>query len=180
MKLWATILAVGALAISAFANNTTTVDNHSSGKWTINVGFAIPEGDHEDAGVDSMFMFGADWHLYSLGQGSQSYIGVLAAFGDGDFDLESRTYGIHYGILFGLGQEQYSDWAVKLQGGYYNTKLEQGSFDEEEWGFGGLAALVYRPKGSNFTIEAGYFFFPEVEDIDNRGFSISVGIPVGR
>lgn len=180
MKTWATLAAASILAGSALATGTTT-DNHSSGKWTINVGLFIPTGDHEDAGVDNGFMVGADWMLWSGGayQNMSGYVGLLGMFGSGDNDLDSTTYGIHYGILFALGENQgMSDLAIKLQGGYYNTTLEAGSSEADDWGFGGLAGLVWKPKNGQFSLEAGYYFMPEVEDTDHRGWFFQVGIPI--
>lgn len=185
MKLWATFLAAGLLAGSTFANSTTQDGNGS--KWTINVGLAIPEGDLKDAGVDNMFSVGADWMLgyggmNSMGSNTQQYVGIGFMFGDGDFDLDVMTYGIHYGILFGFAGDQGDgnwEWGARLQGGYYNTKLEAGSFEADEWGFGGSAGITYRPRNSNgFNVNFGYYFMPEVEGVDNRGWNISVSIPV--
>jgi hypothetical protein len=177
MKILATILAVGALVGSAFASSPTAPD--AGNKWNINVGFAVPDGDLKDAGVDNMFSFGADWILNS-GMGdtgdTSSYLGILAMFGSGDADVDVMTYGIHYGFEFGLGDN--NEFAVRLQGGYYNSKVDLGSGELDEWGFGGMGALGYKPASGGFSIWVGYYFFPEVDGADNRGFQVTVGIPV--
>lgn len=173
MKNLATILAVGALVGSAFASSPTAPD--AANKWNINVGFAIPEGDLKDFGFDNMFSFGADWILNnSMGDtgNTSSYIGILAMFGSGDSDIDAMTYGIHYGFEFGLGDN--NEFAVRLQGGYYNSDIDSTN----EWGFGGMGALGYKPASGGFSIWVGYYFYPEVDGVDNRGFQVSVGIPV--
>ncbi len=173
MKILVTILAVGALVGSAFASSPTAPE--AGNKWNINVGFAVPDGDLKDAGVDNMFSFGADWILNS-GMGdtgnSSSYIGILAMFGSGDLSLDVMTYGIHYGFEFGVGDN--SEFAIRVQGGYYNSDMG----DLNEWGFGGMGAVGYKPAAGGFSIWVGYYFFPEVDGADNRGFQVSVGIPV--
>ncbi len=180
MKLWTTIAATSMLAGAAFATDNTATRNNmmGSGKWNINVGIGLPEGDHKDAGVDNIFFIGADWMFGEMkGYNNVSqFVGILGGFGEGDLDLETTTFGIHYGVLFALNNMQGdSEWMAKIQAGYYNTKLEVGSIDEDEWGFGGLASIQYKPKSGNFTIEGGYYIFPEVDSVDHRGFHIMVG-----
>lgn len=179
MKLWSTLATAGLVAGSAFAGAPTVQDEPN--KWMINVGFAIPDGDLKDLGVDSMFSIGADWMLGSNNaSGSETFIGVLGMFGSGDASLDCTVYGIHYGVIFGLGAQGggMDNFQVKLQGGFYNNKLSDDFDSEDDWGFGGLAALQFAPPNSGFRIALGYFFMPEVADVDNRGWTITVSIPV--
>jgi hypothetical protein len=183
MKLWATLAAAGIIAGSSFAATSSTAkpQGDAMNRWSINVGLFIPEGDHKDAGVDNGFVVGADWMLPNTGSmgTASSYVGIMGLFGDGDNDLETRSWGIHYGVLFSLANNQgWSDFNVRLQGGYYNTQLEAGAFDEDEWGFGGMVSLNWRPRNSGVTVDAGYYFMPEVEGTDHRGWIFTVGIPV--
>jgi hypothetical protein len=192
MKLWTSLAAAGVLAGSAFANTTTTTPSNStfmgSGKWKINVGLGLPDGDHSDAGVDTMFMVGADWMFGPMSgyANIEQFVGILGAFGEGTGSFQSTTYGIHYGILFALNQMGGGNWKIKAQGGYYNTKIDLGSVDVDDWNFGGLASIVYTPNGSQFSFEGGYYFFPEnsfatdgsSSKINNRGWFLMLGIPV--
>jgi hypothetical protein len=183
MKLWATLATAGILASGVFANSTSKTTQDEPNKWNIHVGFAIPDGDHKDLGVDNMFSIGADWMLSNnngMSGSSDSFIGVLAMFGSGDGSLDSMTYGIHYGLMFGLGGQGggMNNFSLKVQGGFYNTKLDDDFAEADEWGFGGSINLVYVPTGGGFQFGAGYYFMPEVEGVDNRGFTIFVSIPV--
>jgi len=179
MKLWATLAAAGILAGSALATGTTSTAS-PMGNWTINVGMFISEGDLKDAGVDNGFLVGADWMLGQQMEGASTYAGIMGMFGSGDADLDVTTYGIHYGLLFGTGAGEgaMNGFKIRLQGGYYNSRLEQGSFEADDWGFGGLAGFSWAPQAGGFTIDGGYFFMPEVEGVDNRGWFFSIGIPV--
>lgn len=186
MRLIATLAAAMMVAASAFAAETAKKPVLSGGTWTLNLGLALPSGDHDDAGVDTMFMVGVDYGMAGMNSGmgpnTSSYFGAMAMFGDGDADFQSRTWGVHYGFMFGLGSDQTMPLKIKLQGGLYNTRLEQGSADADEWGFGGLAGLVWSPSsgggGMSFTIEGGYYFMPSVEGVNNNGLYFAVGIPL--
>jgi hypothetical protein len=151
--------------------------------WTINLGLAMPSGDHkDDLDVDSMFMVGLDYGLGMMGDGSDSatFVGIMGMFGSGSGSLDSRTYGVHYGVLMNLGGASSNmPLKLKLQGGYYNTRLSNGG-DEDEWGFGGLAGLVWTPNtsgGNPISFEGGIYFFPEVANVNNTGWYFAVGIP---
>ncbi len=182
---------ISMVAIAAFAAacalgaDSTKKALAAEGKsWTLNLGFAMPRGDHDDGGVDSMFMLGVDYGLGATGGTSQgsTYVGVGWMSGEGDGDFESRSYGIHYGGMFGLGSGDSMPLMVKLQGGYYNTRLEAFGDEADRWGFGGVIALVWMPKssgGPNFSVEGGMYFMPSVEGVNNNGWYLSVGIPIG-
>lgn len=182
MKLWATF-AAAILAVSAFATESKPVQDNES-KWAINVGFAIPEGDLKDLGVDNMFVVGADFQMNwggTEGSNSSTYAGLLAMFGDGDADLETFTWGFHVGLNFPFGGDGMtpSEWNARIQGGFYNHKLDVGGSEEDDWGFGGAAMVSFTPAGgTGFSINGGYYFMPEVSGVDNRGWVISVSIPV--
>lgn len=182
MKLWATVAAAGILAGSAIANDSNTNTMMSGGKWQINVALGLPTGDHSDAGFDTMYFVGADWMFGGMSGYSNvsQYFGFLYGFGEGDSNLESTTYGVHYGVAFGFGQESMSEWTARVQGGFYNTKLDDGTFSDDEWGFGGKAGIFYNPKGSKWNIGAGYYWYPKVSDGDNTGWFFMFGLPIGN
>lgn len=144
--------------------------------WTINVQLALPQNDHKDNGVDNMVGVGLDYSLGALSMDTPAnlYVGALYVFGSGDFSLKTRTYGLHAGVLFNLGENQALPLALKLQAGYYNTRLSNGQADDK-WAIGGLLGLVYRPAGQQFHFEGGYYVFPEVNSVDNRGFYVGAG-----
>ncbi|BBO24502.1 MAG: outer membrane beta-barrel protein [Armatimonadetes bacterium] len=183
MKAIAT-LALATMAVSSvFA---TAAQGSGQGSWTLNLGIAFPSGDHKDAGFDNMFGVGVDYNLGMVGNGSNatSYIGVAALFGSGDSDTDSRTWGVHYGWMFPLNNGgNSSNFALKLQGGYYNTEIKSPSAavaTEDKWALGGMVGLVWKPQsnsGQNYQIELGYYMYPKVSGADNVGFQVSVGIP---
>jgi hypothetical protein len=184
MKAVATLVAAMMAITTAFAGDSSTAKPANGGKtWTINLGMAIPSGDHSDLGVDSMFMAGADYGMGMMGAdgNTSSFIGVMWMGGSGDAGLDSRSWGAHYGVLIGMGNSaQTSNLKLKLAGGIYNTELSNGG-SEDDWGFGGFAALVWMPQsstGMNFTIEGGAYFMPEVVGVNNTGWYIAVGIPI--
>lgn len=144
--------------------------------WTINVQLALPQDDHKDNGVDNMVGIGIDYDLGAVSADTPGnlYVGALYVFGSGDFSLKTRTYGAHVGLLFNLGENQALPLAVKLQAGYYNTRLSNGSADDK-WAIGGLLGLVYKPAGAPIHFEGGYYIYPEVNKVDNRGFYIGAG-----
>ena len=185
MKLFASLMAAMMVASSLMAYERPKKPAYDGAKsWTINIGVGVPQGDHKDAGVDTMFMVGADYMLGPMGEGTEgsTYVGVLGFFGSGDAGLKSRSYGIHYGATLNLGQPGSSSPIMfKLQGGYYNTDLSDG-IDDNNWGFGGLVGVVWRPTsggGQSFTVEGGYYFLPSVSGVDNNGWYVAVGIPFG-
>ncbi len=180
MKKFAFLAAATVIAGSAVASTGTKATKPAMGtnKWTINVGLGFPNGDHKDAGVDNQVMLGIDWELGMMNNGSpaMSYLGVGYMFGSGDADFDTRSYGVHYGVMFPLSNSgQTSALGAKIQLGYYNTRLSQGSAEEDKWALGGLAALTWTPQGQNWHLNLGYYFMPEVSDINNSGWFLGVG-----
>ena len=185
MKTLATMLAVLVLTCSTLAEQRRGRARYGdAGTWTLNVGVAIPQGDHKDLGFDSMIMLGGDYSLGPMGPGANgtSYVGLLAIAGQGNGSLHSRTFGVHYGVLLNFGGTR-SESALnfRFQGGIYNTRLSDG-FEIDETSFGGLIAIVWKPQRRGergISGELGFYSMPKVGSIDNNGWYIAVGIPLG-
>ncbi len=180
------MLAVATIAASSVASAPSLraqMSGDGKGAITLNAALGLPQGDHKDAGVDTMILIGADYGLGVIGQGTtaSSFVGILGAFGSGDNDLDSRTFGVHYGLMFPLTPNNPSlPLMLKAQVGYYNTRLSNGDSDEK-WAIGGLAALSYGFKSgdrTNFSLELGYYLFPEVNGADNNGFFVGASFPL--
>ncbi|MBX3118856.1 MAG: hypothetical protein KF784_07300 [Fimbriimonadaceae bacterium] len=167
----ATVVAGSAMAAESAKPNMMMGTN----KWTINVGIGFPAGDHKDLGVDTQIMVGVDMDLGPLSYGSQgtSYVGLGYMFGSGDSDLDTRSWGVHYGVRFPLGNSgQTSALGASAQLGYYNTELKQGSAKADKWALGGQAALTWTPQGQMWSLNFGYYFMPEVEGVNNNGWFV--------
>lgn len=177
MKKLAFLAAASVIAGSAFAGEPAKKMSLGTNKWTINVGLGFPNGDHKDAGVDNQIMLGVDMELGPMSYGStaMSYVGLGYMFGSGDSDFDTRSYGVHYGVMFPLSNSgQASSLGAKLQLGYYNTELTQGSAEEDKWALGGQAALMWTPQGQTWSLNLGYYFMPEVANINNTGWYVGV------
>ena len=184
-----TLILVGVLLGANAAHATTDVDTKAQGiqkgTWVLKVGLGNQQGRQNDAGVERVFIVGADYSLGSAGSNSNAttFLGVDGFFGSGDNGFRSQALGIHYGLAIGRGEKTPEGPLVfKVQGGYYNTHLTTGDSDDG-WGMGALAAVVWIPKphGKNpLQIEGGYFWLPCHTLKDNRGWYVAVGIPFGR
>lgn len=177
MKKLAFLAGATVFAASAIAAESARPANMAMGtnKWRINVGVGFPASDHKDLGVDTQIMLGVDMELGSMNYGSPatSYVGLGYMFGSGDSDLDTRSWGFHYGVMFPLSNSgQTSALGGEIQLGYYNTELKQGSAKADKWALGGQAALTWTPQGQTWSLKAGYYFMPEVESINNNGWFI--------
>lgn len=200
MKKLTMLVAASALIGSAVAATSPTPKSTIAPEgrhWVINVGLFIPTDDHKDAGVDSGFMGSIDYHFGSPNGASSNtdwFIGIGGMFGNGDNSLDSRTFGVHVGVEFGLGKEgDDNPWGIELKAGLYNTDLsadveivkagdETENVSDDETGFGGSIAVTYKSKSSNgngIRFSAGWFTMPEVNDFDHRGWFFSIGFPFG-
>lgn len=188
MKKLATLLAASLLIGSAFASVShpkKTASEDSGRHWVINVGLFQPTGDHEDLGVDNGFTAGVDYCFGNAGGNGNAawFVGIGSYFGEGDGDFETRSYGLHAGVVLSLGPEgEENPWAIELKGGLYHTRLEAGSDHDSENGFGGSLALVYKSKsdsGHGVRFSVGWYTLPEVQNVDNTGWFFNVGFPIG-
>ncbi len=186
MKKLATLLAASLLIGSALAIPTSKKASDDGGRhWVINVGLFQPTGDHNDLGVDSGFTASFDRCFGNTGSDGNSnwFVGLGAFFGDGDNDLTTRSWGLHVGVVLGLGKEgDENPWAIELKGGWYQTRLEDDNEEDSESGFGGSLAIVYKSRSSNghgVRFAAGWYTLPEVRNVDNTGYFFTVGFPIG-
>lgn len=174
----------------AIGSAMAQMPSYSTKNFTLNLGVGFPSGDMKDAGVSTTFMGGLDYSLGMLGDGSnaESFVGLGAIFGNGDNGFKSTSYGIHYGVKFGLGNANANmPLTIKLRGGYYNTKVEAevveaATESSNKWGFAFTAAVEWKApatSGSGFSIEAGTYFLQEVRDVRGTGYYIMLGIPLG-
>lgn len=194
MRKLALMLVAGALAVSAFAGSDLKLTKKAAMApnkyWVIDVGLFKPNGDLDDAGVDTGWMGSINYFFGNTGGNSNSewYVGVGGLGGDGDSDLEYRSYGIHAGVLIGLGKEgEDNPWAIDLRGGWYRSKvtatvdvIKAGSedLDKTENGFGGSVAVVFKSKsGPRFSL--GWFTQPEINGSNIDGYFFNVGFPFG-
>ena len=187
MKKLATLLAASLLLGSAFASTSPTPKKAvQAGKsWVINIGIAKPTDDLEDGGVEIAFIGSADYHFGMMGDGTTNaswFAGLGFFFGNGDADTSVTAWGAHVGVLFGLGQPgDDNPWAIELKAGLYQSSISDG-IDESDSGFGGSIGVVYKSQstgGNGVRFSAGWYMFPDVLDIDNRGWFFTVGFPVG-
>ncbi len=184
MKVLATLVAAMMVAGSVLAIDPSKKKSvlYTPGNWMFNVGLGMPTGDHEDAGVDTMVLVGLDYGLGNIGDGSNAstYVGMAGLFGSGDGDFESRSWGGHYGVIFGLSDASgNSPVYIKLQGGYYNGRIDFGTTDDDKWGFGGQAGIIWMPRrgGNDIRVEIGYYMMPSVSSVNNNGWFLGIGIP---
>lgn len=187
MKAIATIAVLSVVAASAVAGGPANKKAAYDGKqFSITLGAGFPTSDTKDAGVSTMFIADLNYSLGALGDGSnaQSFVGLGGMWGNGDDDFKTATYGIHYGVMFGLGDANASmPLYAKLKGGYYSTRLTfpvVAGESSTKGGFGGAASLVWMPNQggkSSFSIEGGYYFMPSVQGVNNTGYFFAIGIP---
>lgn len=182
--------ALASIALATVAVGAAYADA-STKNLSLTLGVGFPTGDTKDAGVSTSFMGGLDYSLGMLGDGSnaQSFVGLGAFFGSGDNSFKTQSFGVHYGVMFGLGDANASmPLYVKLRGGYYSTRLtsevvETATESTTKGGFGFTAAIEWHQpstSGNNFSIEAGYYMMPKVSGMSNNGWYAAISFPLGK
>jgi len=131
----------------------------------ITLGGVVYTGDRDDA--DTGILAGLDYYLgKNYNQQTMQFVGARAHFADlAGFNLV--TYGIHYGVRYGMPATQGSTGNLYFKAalGYYNSDVDV----DNDWGLGGFASVGWELR-QNFGIEAGHQFGPSVSSFDNTSF----------
>jgi len=131
----------------------------------VTLGAVVYTGDRDDA--DLGILAGLDYYLgKNYNQQTMQFIGARAHFAD-LASLNLVTYGVHYGIRYGMPDTQGSTGNFYFKGalGYYNSDVDV----DDDWGLGGFAAVGWEMQ-QNFGVELGYQFAPSVNGFDNTSF----------
>ncbi|MDQ2985532.1 MAG: hypothetical protein M3R13_02265 [Armatimonadota bacterium] len=122
-------------------------------------------GDRDNA--DLGFLAGVDYYLgKNYNSQTMQFVGARIHFAeDGGDNL--TTYGVHYGIRYGMPANAGSTGNFYFKGaiGYYNSDIDV----DDDWGLGGFAAVGWELQ-QNFGLEAGFQLGPSVGGVDNTSF----------
>ncbi len=179
-------LIVTATAISTVALATEPAKPNmgiGEGKWSIRVFYGMPTGDIKDDGeVDSIFGGGLEFTPKTMGQsmsGIPSFGAEYSTSSEGLFGFKVQSYGVYAGYAFPLGQSNGMGGLEAIaRAGYFNTRFENDTDDDNRWGFGFDFGLRY--KVQKFMIEAFYRQRPSLNSIDNTGFAVGINFPIGN
>ena len=154
------IAAIGALATcSAFAQMPVQKPIE------ITLGAVSYMGDRDDADIG--LVAGLDYYLNkAYGAQTMPFVGVRYHRGE-DGGLDLNTYGVHYGMRYGLPANRGTTGGFYLKGaiGYYNSDVDI----DNKWGLGGFAAVGWEMQ-QNFGLEVGFQLAPSVGGYDNKSF----------
>jgi hypothetical protein len=131
----------------------------------ITLGGVLYTGDRDDA--DAGILAGLDYYIgKNYNQQTMQFVGARAHFTE-QSGLNMVTYGVHYGVRYGMPDTQGSTGNFYFKGalGYYNSDVDV----DNDWGLGGFAAVGWELR-QNFGIEIGYQFAPSVSGFDNTSF----------
>ena len=187
-KILAIIVSTAAIASASLATEPAKAPkpqlNFEGGKWSIRVFYGFNGGEIKDDGeVDSVFGAGLEYTLPNMSQTTSGnfHIGVEYNTSTEGLDgLTMQNYGIYGGFAFplGTGTPGLSGLEGGVRAGYFNTRLENDTDDEDTWGLGFDAGLRYRLQ--RLYIELFYRQRPQVDGVSNNAIVIGVNFPIGN